>query len=61
MYNEKIIKTLFKQAGIRIEIESQRENSFIVKVQSKKNIYIWENEIVNKETFYNNLIKYPKS
>lgn len=54
MYNEKLVKNLFNQAGVKVEIENFG-NGFIAKVQGKNNIYVWNNEITNKETFYNNI------
>lgn len=58
MYNKENIKNLFKSAGIHIEFEREiQENCFIVKVSKGKNIYIWNNEIVSKDIFYNNYLK----
>lgn len=57
MYNVEMVKTLFNQAGIKIEIE-KRANGFIVEVPGKKNIYFWKNEIVTKQIFDDNIVKY---
>ena len=56
MYNVEMIKTLFKQAGIKIEIE-ERAKGFIVETPQKR-IYFWENEIVTKDFFDKEIVKF---
>lgn len=56
MFTKEIIKTLFKQAGIKIEIE-EKAKGFIVETPQKR-IYIWENEIVTKDFFDKKIVKF---
>jgi hypothetical protein len=59
MYNQEELKKLFKQMGIKCEIETTEiyQKCFILKVDRAKNTYFWDNEIVTKEEYYNNLQK----
>lgn len=58
MYNKENIKNLFKSAGIKIEFDMEiQENCFVIKVLKGNNIYIWNNEIVSKNNFYDNYLK----
>ena len=59
MYNQEQLKKLFKQLGIRCEIENTEiyQNCFILKIDKAKNVYFWNNEIITKEKYYNNLQK----
>lgn len=58
MYNKELIKDLFKQIGIKIEIEETKNiNGFCLKVDNGKNVYFWDNEIVSKKDFEENIKK----
>jgi hypothetical protein len=59
MYNQEELKKLFKQIGIKCEIETTKiyQNCFILKINKAKNVYFWDNEIITQKEYYDNLQK----
>lgn len=58
MYTKEMIKDLFKSLGIRVEIETHSlyQNCFVIKTNNGNKVYFWDNKIVSRNVFENNLI-----